>query len=369
MAADKNKDSRASPAVSQGEAEGSLRPVSTWQRIGGSLRPWLVLLLVCALFSLHPDFRGIFWKREYLSDIVGQSARNIVLAVGLSFVILTGGIDLSVGSVLALSGVAMGMALTGAPRFPLWLAMLTTMPVAAAGAFLAARKAGRSNPVTGWVVFAVLFVAVDMALGMGLFRGVAGGVKVEFAVLIGLSVGVACGMLNGAIVSVGGVPSFVATLGLMSAARGLTLYATSSQSVSIPFERFRALGTGLPLLIITLSVVIAGALLLARFRAGRYILAIGGNEQATLLSGVPVVSHKTLAYVLSGLGAAIGGLLITAKFGTANTGAGTGAELEAIAAETCPIFRQLSSVLETLIRPNLEVTGEFRETTCFRLLA
>ena len=154
----------------------------------------------------------------------------------------------------------------------------------------------------------------------------------EIAVLIGLAVGVACGTINGAVIAVGAVPPFVATLGLMSAARGLTLYATSSQSVTVPFDRFRALGDGIPLIAITLTVVIAGGLLLSRFRSGRYMLAIGGSEQAALLSGVPVAAIKTLAYVLSGLCAAIGGLLITAKFGTANTGAGAGAELEAIAA-------------------------------------
>ena len=332
MAPDNNGGGASSAPSTRGEPDGSHQPDSTWKRVGGSLRPWLVLLLVCALFSLHPDFRAIFWKREYLADIVGQSARNIVLAVGLSFVILTGGIDLSVGSVLALSGVTMGMALTGSPRFPFWLALLAALPISAAGAFLAARRVSHSHRVSGWIVFLGIFVVLEAALGTGLFRGVSGGVKVEAAVLVGLSVGIACGLLNGTVVSIGGVPPFVATLGLMSAARGLTLYATSSQSVSIPFDRFRALGTGFPLVAITLSVVVAGAVLLARFRAGRYILAIGGNEQATLLSGVPVVTHKTLAYVLSGLGAAIGGLLITAKFGTANTGAGTGAELEAIAA-------------------------------------
>jgi len=73
---------------------------------------------------------------------------------------------------------------------------------------------------------------------------VAGGVKVEVAVLIGLGVGVACGLFNGVVISAGRVPPFVATLGLMSAARGLTLYATNSQSVDVPFERFRALGMG-----------------------------------------------------------------------------------------------------------------------------
>ncbi|HLJ56217.1 MAG TPA: ABC transporter permease [Chthonomonadaceae bacterium] len=303
-----------------------------WGHVGASLRPWLMLLLVCALFSLHPEFRGAFWRREYLVDVVGQSARNIVLAVGLTFVILTGGIDLSVGSVLALSGVGIAMALTGTPRLPVWMAALAALPPAVLASALMVRAVRTESRSLRWLAGGCACILVDGAVAALLWRGTAGGVKVEAAVAIGLCVGLGCGLVNGAIVSVWRVPSFVATLGMMSAARGLTLYATGSQSVSVPFERFRALGEGAPLLVVTLVVVAAGALLLGRFRAGRYVLAIGGNEQAALLSGVPVAAHKTLAYALSGICAAIGGLLITAKFGTANTGAGTGAELEAIAA-------------------------------------
>jgi ribose transport system permease protein len=326
------KRERSMPVPSHDDHASADVRAAVLQQVSGSLRPWLVLILVCSLFSVHPVFRSIFWRREYLAEIVGQSARNIVLAVGLSFVILTGGIDLSVGSVLALSGVATAMALTGAPRFPLWLALIAVIPVSAATAYSAAITIARKRSAFRIAVFAGIFVLSVAVCGVGLYRGLAGGVKVEAAVAIGLSVGIACGLFNGLVVSVGRVPPFVATLGIMSAARGLTLYATSSQSVTVPFERFRSLGTGAPLLAATLIVVAAGGLLLARFRAGRYILAIGGNEQAAVLTGVPVITYKTLAYVLSGLCAAIGGVILTAKFGTANTGAGTGAELEAIAA-------------------------------------
>lgn len=330
---DQDSETSASvPTRPKRQPPGPKRLVHSWGRLSESLRPWAVLLLVCVLFSLHHEFRSVFWQRAYLADIVGQSARNIVLAVGLSFVIFTGGIDLSVGSVLALSGVAMAMAMTGSPHFPFWLALVAAVPMAAVAAFLTGRLVRPANLIAKWTTCAIAFALVDGVFGAAMYRGVAGGVKVEAAVLIGVCIGVACGLVNGAVVSMGRVPSFVATLGLMSAARGLTLYATGSQSVSIPFERFRALGGGFPVLAITLCVVVAGAILLARFRAGRYIVAIGGNEQAAVLSGVPVASYKTLAYVLSGLCATIGGVLITAKFGTANTGAGTGSELEAIAA-------------------------------------
>jgi ribose transport system permease protein len=93
-----------------------------------------------------------------------------------------------------------------------------------------------------------------------------------------------------------------------------------------------ALGSGLPLILVALSVVTVAALLLGRFRPGRYLFAIGGNEEAARLTGVNVTGYKTLAYVLSGLCAGIAAILLTAKFMVADTGAGAGAELNAIAA-------------------------------------
>jgi ribose/xylose/arabinose/galactoside ABC-type transport system permease subunit len=304
----------------------------TLRLLFGSLRPWLILGLVCAVFSLHPDFRSRFWTRDHLPDVLQQSARNIVLAVGMSFVILTGGIDLSVGSVLALSGVGMAMALSGQPPLPLWLAFVIALPVAAFAASLFVGRARQSDPRVRWLLGGLLFLLVEAGAGFGIAHGVAGGVKVEGALLIGLLIGTACGLINGWGVSLGRVPPFVMTLGMMSAARGLTLYATNSRSVSVAFPRFRALGEGMPLILITLAVVALGTVLLTRMRAGRYFLSIGGNELASRLSGVSVARHKTLAYILSGAGAAIGAILVTAKFGTANTGAATGAELDAIAA-------------------------------------
>src|SRR5579862_423103 len=101
----------------------------------GALRPWLVLALVCTLFSLDAKFRTVFWTRAYLPNVLQQSARNIVLAVGMTFVILTGGIDLSVGSVLALSGVSLALSLTG--RLPAWLAWTAALPLALLATWLA----------------------------------------------------------------------------------------------------------------------------------------------------------------------------------------------------------------------------------------
>jgi ribose/xylose/arabinose/galactoside ABC-type transport system permease subunit len=316
-------------------------PAAPWkQRLGGVLRPWLTLALVCALFSLHPDFRRIFWTASNLPDVLQQSARNVVLAVGMSFVILTGGIDLSIGSVLALSGVGLALALSGKPVLPGWLAFLAVSPVAALVGWLAVRSRqaeraflftiGSLNPQT--VMGLVVALLVEIVVGLLLSKAVGAGLKVEGAIAVGLLVGMGCGLVNGLIVSVGRVPPFVATLGMLTAARGLTLTATDGSSIATPYPRLLALGQGVPLVLITLVMVLLGSWLLTRTRPGRYILSIGGNEQASRLSGVDVGANKTLAYVLAGLAAGVGALLVTARFGLASTNAGTGAELDAIAA-------------------------------------
>ncbi len=182
------------------------------------------------------------------------------------------------------------------------------------------------------IATACVFVGVDAVCGLLTAKGLAGGVHVEGAIIICLLIGLACGMLNGLAVSIGNVPSFVVTLGMMSAARGLTLFATNGESVPALVPRFMNLGQGAPLVLITLGVVIIGTVMLGKLAAGRYILSIGGNEQATRLSGVDVIKYKTLAYAASGLCAAIAAVLVTAMFGQASTNAATGAELDAIAA-------------------------------------
>jgi ribose/xylose/arabinose/galactoside ABC-type transport system permease subunit len=293
-------------------------------------RPWLTLALVCGLFSLSAEFRSAFWQTSYLPTLLQQSARNIVLAVGMSFVILTGGIDLSVGSVLALCGVSLAMGLKG--ELPTWLAFLAALPIAVLAAWQAWRASARLDAAPRNAVSMLTFVAVLAVCGILVAHGAAGGLRVEGAIVLALLIGMACGLINGLVVSLGRVPSFVVTLGMLSAARGLTLYATDGNSIPAAYPRLMALGQGNPLVVITLLVVVAGAILLNRTRAGRNILAIGGNEQASFLTGVDVPRYKTLVYMLGGLTAAIAALLATAKFGTASTDAGNGAELEAIAA-------------------------------------
>ena len=291
-------------------------------------KPFSILLIVVALFSISPLFRSTFFTRDYLPNIFQQSARNIILAVGMTFVVLTAGIDLSVGSVAALAGVGLGLSMAG--TVPTWLAFIAGLPVALIITGAISRKSALFGSKK-LILLATTFVISEGVIGLLLAKGLAGGVHLELAALVCILIGSACGAVNGLIVSTGNVPPFVVTLGMMSVARGLTLYATNGESVSALSPRLMALGHGLPLTAITVTVVVFGAFLLARFRAGRYIISIGGNEQATRLSGVDVISYKTLAYLLSGACAAIAAIVITAMFGQASTIAASGAELDAIA--------------------------------------
>jgi ribose/xylose/arabinose/galactoside ABC-type transport system permease subunit len=204
-------------------------------------------------------------------------------------------------------------------------------PVAVAAAGLVFRKV-RSDERVRLIGAAAVALIVEVIVARLIAAGTAGGIRLEGAMLAALAVGCACGLMNGLVVTLGRVPPFVATLGMYTAARGLTVYATGGNSVSGLPLRLGQIGEGGPLILIALACVALGAILLGRLRAGRYLFAIGGNEEAARLTGVNVGGYKTLAYLLSGLCAAIAAILLTSKFMVADTGAGSGAELNAIAA-------------------------------------
>jgi ribose/xylose/arabinose/galactoside ABC-type transport system permease subunit len=299
--------------------------------VGSALRPWLILIVVCAGFSLHPAFRQTFWTAAYLPNILQQAATNIILAVGMTFVILTGGIDLSVGSVMALSGVGLGLTYTGG--LPPFLRYAIALPVGALlalpiGVSLVKRGASR-GALTATVIAVVLVTAT---LGAALLGRLSHGATLATALLAALAVGATCGLINGLLVSLGRVPPFVVTLGMFTAARALAVYATDGKSVSGLPEQLGTLGQGLPLVLISLVVVAAGAIFHSLTRPGRMVQAVGANEEASRLSGVNVGAYKILAYLLAGVGAALAAIVLTAKFQLADTGAGNGAELNAIAA-------------------------------------
>ena len=229
-------------------------------------------VLCVALWILTPHFLTV----SNLLNITEQTSINAIVAVGMTFVILSGGIDLSVGSIVALSGVVLGTAL----------------------------QSGQPIPV---------------------------------ALLLALVAGLACGLANGALISWGGLPPFIVTLGTMSIARGAALLFTEGRPVSGFDASFRVLATGrvgfVPAPVIAMVLVyLVAHFALTRTTFGRYVYAIGGNEEATRLSGVAIRFHKTMIYGVSGLMSAAAAVILTARLNSAQPIAGMMYELDAIAA-------------------------------------
>jgi ribose transport system permease protein len=231
-----------------------------------------LLLLSAVLTILTPYFLTV----SNLMNVVQQSAIIAIVAAGITFVIISGGIDLSVGSILALGGLVMADALHS-------------------------------------------------------------GVAVPVAIVIGLLVGLAAGCVNGLLVTFGRLPPFIATLGTMSAIRGLALMYKDGSPISGFSDNFRALATGgvfgIPAPVITMLIVFVIAhFVLTRTKVGRYAYAIGGNEEGALLSGINVRFHKIVVYGLSGMLSALSAVLLSARLNSAQPIAATGYELDAIAA-------------------------------------
>ena len=235
--------------------------------------PFIGLLVVTAVMIVASDN---FLTASNLSNIGRQVSINAIIAVGMTCVILTGGIDLSVGPVMALSGtLTAGLMVAGLPP--------------------------------------------SLAIGVGLL------------------VGVAFGIGNGLFVAYLHMPPIIVTLATMGIARGFGLMYTDGYPISgLPewfgfFGRQSLLGIQVPILIMLVTYLVA-YVLLQHTRIGRYIYAIGGNEEAVRLSGVRAARFKLLVYGISGLTAAIAGLVLTSRLMSGQPNAGIGFELDAIAA-------------------------------------
>ncbi len=242
---------------------------------------------------LAADYLGMVAALVLLVAVFGVSARNFftittfrtianqipdttVVAVGMTFVLIIAGIDLSVGSVLALASAVLGIALVQ------W----------------------------GWPLLP--------ALGLCLL------------------VGLACGAANGLIVIRWRLPSFIVTLGMLEAARGAAYLVTGSRTIYIgaPVEvvtETAILGLSLPF-VMAIGIVATGQLVLSRTVFGRYLIAIGTNEEAVRLSGIDPRPYKLAVFVLCGLLAAVGAVIQTARMSSANPNTAIGFELQAIAA-------------------------------------
>lgn len=253
----------------------------------------LGLLALCAVLWIASPH---FLTPANLLNVVEQSAIIGIIAVGMTFVIITAGIDLSVGSLVALSGIAFG---TAAHQ----------------------------------------------------------GVPPPLAAVIGLGTGMVCGTLNGLLITSGRLPPFIATLGMMSMARGAALMLSDGRPISGYPEGFRLLATGSVLgipvpVLLMLAIYGTAHFALRRTTFGRYTYAIGGNEEAAKLSGVNVHGYKTLVYSLSGLLSAVTALLLVARLNSAQPIAGIMYELDAIAAVViggASLMGGAGSVVGTLI--------------------
>jgi ribose transport system permease protein len=232
-----------------------------------------LVFLSAVLWALTPHFLTV----SNLLNIAQQTSINAIIAAGMTFVIVSGGIDLSVGSIVALSGVALGA---------LWQ--------------------GNQPPMWPGIVAA-------------------------------LAVGTLCGLINGVLIGIGRLPPFIATLGMMSVARGAALLFTEGRPISGFDEQFRSIATGavgfIPApVIVMVGTYLVGHIVLTRTTFGRYVYAIGGNEEATRLSGVAVRFHKTMIYAVSGLTSGVAAIVLTARLNSAQPIAGMMYELDAIAA-------------------------------------
>jgi ribose transport system permease protein len=220
-------------------------------------------------------------------NVLRQISTNLCLSIGMTMIILSGGIDLSVGSVLALSSAVAAALLKDGIALPYW----------------------------------------NVALQFTTFG----------AIVAGICVGLAAGWTNGVVITRLRVPPFVATLGMLSIARGLTQECTRNYTITNLGSTFDEIGKGnwlgIPVPVwISAALVLIFAFALKRTPFGRNLYAIGGNERAAMLSGLSVDRIKRRVYMLGGGLAAVGGLLLAARLDAADPKVGIGFELDSIAA-------------------------------------
>ncbi|MGA0607383.1 ABC transporter permease [Phenylobacterium sp. VNQ135] len=317
--------------------------------VGATKLYWGMLLVVAAGAAISPlDSAGanIFLSLPNLTDVLRQVSITGIIAVGMTFVILSGGIDLSVGSLMALGCTLTAMLLTQDGWHGGAVVGVGAGAIVVGAGVYAATAVRLAAHLPRWAAhLAGAALGALAAVGLGVWIGPAltGGLGVAQTLVLVLSTGLLVGALNGAVVAVGRLQPFIATLATMVAVLGIArLTAGADQSVypvytgsnaSPTFELFRASLFGVPAPgLIFLAVTAAAWVLLNRFRFGREVYAIGGNEQAARLAGIAVGRAKILVYAISGLLAALAGLLYAAQYRQGKPDAGVGLELDAIAA-------------------------------------
>lgn len=233
----------------------------------------LGLILIGAVFAIMAP---TFLTAPNLLNVLQQSSINACIALGMTLVIISGGIDLTVGPVAALSA----------------------------------------------VIAATMMVA---------------GVPVPLALLVALCVGLACGALSASLIAIGGLQPFIVTLGGLSLFRAIALIFTGGQPIFGLPEGFRAVTNGSimsipnPVLIVAVFAILAWVIL-NKTPLGEYFMAVGGNPEAARIAGVPVVLTKFAAYMISGFMASVAAMILIGRLGAAEPTLGTLWELDAIAA-------------------------------------
>ncbi len=232
---------------------------------------WVGLLLLFGMLSRN------FLTARTFSTLANSIPALTLVAAGMTFVLIIGGIDLSVGSVLGLSGAILGVAMVN------W----------------------------GWPVWA--------------------------ATILCLGIGLTAGALNGLISVVLGIPSFIVTLGMLEVARGLAYLSTHSETkyIGAPVEGISRSLSGLgcsPAFLLAIGIIAAGQVVLSRSLFGRYLIAIGTNEQAVRLAGINSRPPRIAVFAIVGALTGLAGMFYTSRLGAADPNAGVGLELSAIAA-------------------------------------
>ncbi len=256
--------------------EGALNATSSAPNVRLNIRDFGTLIGLLLIMGVFAAIAPGFLAERNLINILQQSSINACVALGMTLVIISGGIDLSVGPTAALAA----------------------------------------------VLSAGLMVA---------------GIPVPLAVLAGLGLGALCGAINGALVSFGGLQPFIVTLGTLSTYRALALISTGGNPILGVPPAFRAIANGnafgLPASVIVVIVVaILAGIILRKTPFGEYLLAVGGNEEAAHIAGVPIAFTKIGAYMLSGFLAALAALILIGRLGAAEPILGNLWELDAIAA-------------------------------------
>lgn len=255
--------------------------------IVNTLGPALALIGLCVFLTILTwikDGFPTFIERGNLMNITRHGVLITVIAVGQTFVIITAGIDLSVGSVMAFSGVMTGVLIEwGVP---------------------------------------------------GIFPG---GAPVWVGVIGGIGTGTFVGFLNGFVVNMAGIHSFIVTLGMMGIARGMSFLITGGAPININATGISFLGSGTMLGIpvpvwIMMFVVVIGIFLLRKHVVGRYTYAIGSNREAARLAGINIQKYKWIVFMISGTLSGLAGVILTSKMSSASPTAGEYKELQTIAA-------------------------------------